>query len=139
MPQDDSRIVPKIIFVWFNSLDVPIDIKRMYQSTANALEKRWNGVQHFQVSNATDFSEKWLNSSGFTAQFLSAQHLTALPKGETPQIVNIISTPGLNNNNNNNNYDSGAPREFFAYGTKFNPNTGEPIPKFDPYNGRQNW
>lgn len=27
----------------------------------------------------------------------------------------------------------------FPFGTKFNPNTGEAIPKFDPHNGKQNW
>ena len=27
----------------------------------------------------------------------------------------------------------------FPFGTKFNPNTGEAIPKFNPETGRQNW
>mmetsp|Transcript_19221 Transcript_19221/g.26707 ORF Transcript_19221/g.26707 Transcript_19221/m.26707 type:complete len:130 (+) Transcript_19221:75-464(+) len=30
-------------------------------------------------------------------------------------------------------------KEVFPFGTKFNPNTGEKIPKFDPDTGRKNW
>ncbi|GAB5368948.1 hypothetical protein AAMO2058_001363300 [Amorphochlora amoebiformis] len=30
-------------------------------------------------------------------------------------------------------------KEVFPFGTKFNPNTGEKIPKFDPNTGRKNW
>mmetsp|Transcript_26933 Transcript_26933/g.37599 ORF Transcript_26933/g.37599 Transcript_26933/m.37599 type:complete len:127 (-) Transcript_26933:531-911(-) len=30
-------------------------------------------------------------------------------------------------------------KEAFPFGTKFNPNTGEKIPKFDPETGRRNW
>ncbi|KAL6076110.1 SH3 domain-containing protein [Balamuthia mandrillaris] len=34
---------------------------------------------------------------------------------------------------------AGGGGQTFPFGTKFNPNTGEPIPKFDPHTGRQNW
>mmetsp|Transcript_29180 Transcript_29180/g.40588 ORF Transcript_29180/g.40588 Transcript_29180/m.40588 type:complete len:119 (+) Transcript_29180:164-520(+) len=30
-------------------------------------------------------------------------------------------------------------KEVFPFGTKFNPNTGEKIPRFDPDTGRKNW
>eukprot|EP00005_Dracoamoeba_jomungandri_P003028 CAMPEP_0174260498 /NCGR_PEP_ID=MMETSP0439-20130205/9766_1 /TAXON_ID=0 /ORGANISM="Stereomyxa ramosa, Strain Chinc5" /LENGTH=203 /DNA_ID=CAMNT_0015344751 /DNA_START=1 /DNA_END=612 /DNA_ORIENTATION=+ len=34
---------------------------------------------------------------------------------------------------------SGSGGGAFPFGTKFNPHTGEAIPKFDPFTGKQNW
>jgi len=41
-------VVPKLIFIWFNPLNTPIDVKRMYHATEIALEKTWNGIQVFR-------------------------------------------------------------------------------------------
>lgn len=93
----------------------------MYHNTEIALEKTWNGIQHFQINNPADFTEKWLQANGFTSKFLSASHLTSLP-GIGNQVTGDTNTPTS-----------------FPFGTKFNPQTGEAIPKFDSATGRQNW
>eukprot|EP01089_Gocevia_fonbrunei_P008703 TRINITY_DN20413_c0_g1_i1.p1 TRINITY_DN20413_c0_g1~~TRINITY_DN20413_c0_g1_i1.p1 ORF type:complete len:149 (+),score=27.46 TRINITY_DN20413_c0_g1_i1:386-832(+) len=45
-------------------MDVPIDIKRMYQATENELAKRWK-LKSFQITSQEDFDDKWLNTRNF--------------------------------------------------------------------------
>jgi len=65
VPQDPhGKVAPATIFIWFNPMDVPVDVKRMYKATEEQLTKRWK-IPSFHISVQEDFDEKWLNSKGY--------------------------------------------------------------------------
>ncbi|KAL6077199.1 Calponin-2 [Balamuthia mandrillaris] len=106
--------------------------------SSNALPSDWHGGPSTTATVAVNTSAR-SSSPPSSSSPSSSPSFASSPQRNTGGGYRPATTTTTTTTSTSSSSSTATTGSGFPFGTKFNPYTGEPISKFDPFTGKQNW